>query len=124
MQNKELIKFIKESRNKGFSDLEIRKPLLKKGWPAKIIESAFSYLNAKSHSRLKSEIGIFLNPELTKILEKRAKKHMLSISEQIEDIIRRSCASELNKKKSADDKIDDILVKCFSKSNRGRKKKK
>ena len=32
--NKQLLKFIKQARERGFDDYQIKEPLLKRGWPA------------------------------------------------------------------------------------------
>ena len=69
-----------------------------------------------------SKITISLDDEEVKILTKRAKKNLLSLKEQIEDIIRRSCVN-YSKGKYKPIKIDDHLVAIFSRDNRGRKKK-
>ena len=123
MPNKELIHFVKEARKRGFSDLKIRKPLLENGWPMAEIESAFSYLNAKEKLKLKNQVTLFLNDGLLESLDKRAKKNMFTVSEQIEDILRRS---SVNTKKTSpkEEKLDDLLVSCFSRRNTGKKSKK
>jgi hypothetical protein len=121
MANKNLVNFITEARKRGFTDRQIINPLLEKGWPMKEIKDAFLELYPKYKS--KNQVCLFLGDEIIEIIEKRAKKNMFTVSEQIEDIIRRSCSTQLRKKSSSDDKIDDILLKCFSRSNRGRKKK-
>jgi len=66
-------------------------------------------------------LTINLDDEEVKILEKRAKKNILTLPEQVEDIIRRSC---INSKKttSRPAKIDDPLVAIFSRQKTGRKK--
>jgi len=107
--NKELLKFIKEARKRGYSNLQIRKALIEKGWNVEIIEEVFSYLNPKF--KLKNQICIFLSQELISKLEKRAKKNMFTLSEQIEDILRRS---SLTGKKLKEEKLDDTLVALFS----------
>lgn len=122
MANKKLVDFIKEARRRGFTDRQIVTPLLEKGWPMKEIKDAFLEICPKYKS--KNQVCLFLGDEIIEIIEKRAKKNMFTVSEQIEDIIRRSCSTQLRKKSSSDDKIDDILLKCFSRSNTGRKKKK
>ncbi len=121
MPDKQLITFIKEARKKGFSDLQIRKPLMGKGWPVEKIEEAFTSLNPKF--KLKNQVCIFLDDEILKALEKRGKKNMLSVSEQIEDILRRSC---VNVKTGYPQKIkvDDALIEIFSRERKGRKRKK
>jgi len=65
-------------------------------------------------------ISVFIDDEEKKILEKRAKKNLMTLKEQAEDILRRSCVAAKNKTKS-NDKCDDKLVRIFSKQNRGRK---
>ena len=118
-KNKELIKFIKEARNRGFSDLEIKRPILEKGWPEKIVEEAFYYLTPKYKN--KYQLCIFLNEEIMEDLQKRAKKNKFSVSEQIEDILRRSTIN--TKKKIGEEKLDDLLVGLFSRRTRGKKLK-
>ena len=72
-------------------------------------------------------LSINLQDEETNILEKRSKDNLLTVKEQVEDIIRRSCLSY--KKRSARSisatsiKVDDKLVGIFSRENRGRKRK-
>lgn len=70
----------------------------------------------KKKKILKNRIEIYLNSDLIKKLEKRAKKNLLSLPEQIEDILRRSC---INTKKSVvDEKLDDKLIGLFSRRRR------
>jgi len=119
MPNRSLVSYIKEARKRGFSDLDVRNALLKHGWALYEIESAFSALSPKYKS--KNQVTIFLDSEMMKLLEKRAKKNMFSVSEQIEDILRRSCLGM--KQKPSTSKVDDALVGIFSREKRGRKKK-
>lgn len=119
--NSKLLEFIKEARNRGFTDIEIKEPLLKNKWPQEEIEKAFIYLQPKF--KLKNQICIFLDPDVLKALEKRAKKNMLTLPEQIEDILRRSCLGIKNKKLNYDEKLDDSLIGLFSRKNTGKKKK-
>ncbi len=119
--NKKLLEFIQEARNRGFTDMEIKEPLLKNNWPKEEIEKAFSYLQPKF--KLKNQICIFLDEEVIKMLEKRARKNMLTLPEQIEDVLRRSCLGIKNKKLGYDEKLDDTLISLFSRKNTGRKKK-
>ena len=67
-------------------------------------------------------ITISLDEEEAKILEKRAKKNFLTVKEQIEDIVRRSCIAA-SKPSRRPIRIDDRLVGIFSREQRGRKKK-
>jgi len=69
------------------------------------------------------KLTISLDAEEVKILKRRAKKNLLTIREQVEDIIRRSCISS-SKGGYRPLKIDDKLVGIFSREKRGRKKKK
>ena len=69
-------------------------------------------------------LTIHLDDKELKILEKRAKKNLFSLREQIEDIIRRSCVTYKGGKKYHTVKVDDRLVAVFSRDQRGRKKKK
>lgn len=119
MPDKNLVNFIIEARKRGYSDLQIRAPLIQNGWAVNTIEEAFAFLNPKFKS--KNQICIFLDTEILKRLEKRAKKNLFTIPEQIEDILRRSCV--MGRTSVSKEKIDDLLVECFSRSKRGRKNK-
>jgi len=68
-------------------------------------------------------ISIQLDDEEVKILEKRAKKNLMTLREQVEDIIRRSCVSSKTGTTSSF-KPDDKLIEMFSRERRGRKPKK
>ena len=117
MPNKELIKFINEARKRGFDDYQIKEPLLKEGWSIDEVEDAFASLKPKY--KYKNKINIFLDNELLKIIEKRAKKNMFTINEQIEDILRRSCLRLSTTKK--EEKLDDLLVSLFSRKKTNKK---
>ena len=110
MPNKSLIKFIKEARKRGYDDYQIREPLLKHGWPLDELEKAFNYLKPKY--KYKNRILIFLDSDVLKKLEKRAEKNMFTLSEQIEDILRRSVLSQ--KKSTQEEKLDDKFIAFFS----------
>jgi len=114
MANKILVKFIKQARKKSFSDLEIRKAIIDKGWPVQEIEKAFLFLQPKP--KYKNQICLFLNNEIIETLQKRAKKNMFTLSEQIEDILRRSCIRKSTTVKQ--EKIDDKLLLSFSRPQR------
>jgi len=115
-KNSKLAKFIKEARRRGYSDLQIRDLLLQNRWPLNQIESAFVSLTPKK--KFKNQVTIFLDNEIIDILEKRSKKNMFTVSEQIEDILRRSCLAK--KRTPKEQKLDDALVALFSR----RKKRK
>jgi len=117
--NADLVKFIKTARKRGFDDYEIREPLLKQGWALDEVEAAFYSLrpNKREHISFKNKVTIYLNNDLLKLIEKRAKKNMLTLPEQIEDILRRSTLS-LKKGKLPKEKLDDLLVSLFSRQKR------
>ncbi len=114
MANKILVKFINEGRKKGFSDLLLRKEMLKKRWPISEIEKALA--EKMSKSTLKNQICLFLSDDIINILQKRAKKNMFTLSEQIEDILRRSTIRKKTIPKHG--KIDDTLLSYFSRARR------
>ena len=70
------------------------------------------------------KITVSLSDNEIKILKKRAKKNLLSLREQVEDIVRRSCVSYKGGSGYTRVKPDDRLVSIFSREKRGRKKKK
>lgn len=111
MIHKELVAFIKEARKRGYDDYQIKEPLLQKGWPAHEVEEAFASL--KPHPKFKNKVCIYLDSDVLQLLDKRAKRNMFTLTEQIEDILRRSV---LNSKKINRDteKLDDLLVGLFS----------
>lgn len=130
----EYIWYIRESRRRGFSDSVIKDSLILKGWPEKDIDSAFkkidrdkmdNYFKDKGVEKqeLKNQVTLFLDDELLDLLNKRAKKNMMNISELIEDILRRSTINQKSRKSSPNEKLDDTLVGIFSRKNTGPKKK-
>jgi myosin heavy subunit len=120
MTNKELINFIIEARKRGFSDLEIKNALIKNNWPEETIQKAFDEITKDNlkNQKIKNQVCIFLSDDILKVLEKRAKKNLMNLEEQIQDILRRSCVRK--KATSQEEKIDDFLVSCFSRSSKGR----
>lgn len=131
--NPELIKFILEARRRGFEDWQIREPLIRHGWNENEVESAFYEIKKQEDRNLKKKqtkdnktiyvyknsLTIHLDSEILKIIEKRAKKNMLTPKEQVEDIIRRSCAS-IKKTAGVEDNVDDLFLKLFSRKRSGR----
>ena len=115
----DLIKYIIEARKRGFSDNDIKTPLYEKGWLKEDVEKAFNSL--KKENRINIEITLPEN--IVKIVEKRAKKNMLSLEEQIEDIVRRSAVNALNKKAVGPENIDDLLISIFSRRKRKAREK-
>lgn len=70
----------------------------------------------------KKRVTIELDSEIITKLEKRAKKNVLSLREQIEDIVRRSAIS--SRISSSSGKCDDTLVEIFSRKTKKKKIKK
>ena len=120
MANKELVRFLEEARKRGFGDEYLKKALMNEGWSVSEIEKAIAYLAPKYIN--KNQVVLSLSDELLETLEKRANKNMLTLSELIEDILRRSTLNLKGKKSIYDEKLDDRLVSVFSRKNTGRKK--
>lgn len=134
--NSELVRFIKEARKRGFEDWQIREPLIQQGWFTGEIKEAFEEVKEEENKKLKKKqvvnnkvvyvyknsITIHLDSDIIKIIEKRAKKNMLTPTEQIEDIIRRSCINT-KKKTETQDNVDDLFLKLFSRKASGRPRK-
>jgi hypothetical protein len=114
MANPDLVRFILEAKRRGFSDKKIQESLLSNKWPKNEINRGFEAVKEEVHS--KGSITIWLDKEVMKLLEKRARKNMLTIPEQVEDIIRRSIANQKTTTKK--EKLDDMLVGLFSRKTR------
>ena len=69
-------------------------------------------------------VTINIDEKVKKIISRRAKRNLLALREQIEDILRKSAVRTKNKLGYRSIKIDDRLVAAFSREKRGRKKKK
>ncbi len=121
MANQKLVEFIKEARKRGFGDFDIRKALADHGWPPQEVEKAIVFLAPRYHN--KNQLTLFLSDELLEALEKRAKKNMCTIPEQIEDILRRSTISSKKKATAIDSKLDDALASIFSRRKTTKKAK-
>lgn len=121
MANQKLVEFIKEARRRGFGDITIRDSLVNHGWPVSEVERGFAALIPRQ--KLGNPVMLYLDNELISLLEKRAKKNIFTLPEQIEDILRRSVLSQKQRKSPYDPKLDDTLVSLFSRRNTGRKKK-
>ena len=70
------------------------------------------------------KLTIDISEDEEKILKDRSEKNFLSLKEQVEDIVRRSCISSKKKQGLQPIKVDDKLVAIFSREKRGRKPKK
>lgn len=113
--NKALVKFIKEGRRRGFDDYQLRQPLLQNGWAPDQVDAAFA--SFKAPIKFKNKICVYLDNTILAAIEKRAKKNMLSPSEQIEDIVRRSVVNQ-HHPIAETDKLDDMLITLFSRKTR------
>ena len=69
------------------------------------------------------QITISIDEDVKKIISKRAKRNLLTLREQIEDILRKSAVRTKTSDKYRTIKVDDKLVAVFSREKRGRKKK-
>jgi hypothetical protein len=129
MINQKIVEFILECRKRGFDDWQIKEPLLKHGWPVNVVNEAFGYLAEKENkkvaksknnkSSIKNAITIYLDDELVKAIDKRAKKNMMNFNEQIEDILRRSCLSLKKQHSIVDKELDDKFIGLFSRRRAG-----
>ena len=70
------------------------------------------------------QLTIDIDENVKKIISKRAKTNLLTLREQIEDILRKSAVRTKKSSKYAYIKVDDKLIAVFSRERRGRKKKK
>jgi hypothetical protein len=70
------------------------------------------------------KLTIYLDDEEVKVLEKRAKKNIFTLKEQVEDIIRTSVIRTKTGKRTKPIKVDDRLVDIFSRHKTGPKPKK
>jgi hypothetical protein len=64
-------------------------------------------------------ITIDIDEKVHKVISKRAKKNLMTVGEQVEDIVRRSAVNA--GKEGDNEKVDDTLVSVFSRNKRGRK---
>ena len=67
-------------------------------------------------------MNITIGEEELKILKKRAKKNFMSLKEQVEDIVRRSCVNYKTSGSNESSRSDDALVDIFSRQKRGKRK--
>ena len=69
------------------------------------------------------QITIDLDEDVKKVIDKRAKKNLMTLREQIEDILRKS-AVRTKSGTITSFKVDDRLVGIFSRQKSGRPRKK
>lgn len=104
MELKEYVNYIKEARKRGFSDSIIKNSILEKGWPPYEVENAFLFLDEEKEMQnkkkkkkvkpVKGSITILLEPWLKGALEKKAKKHNLTIYNEIKKILKNSISDK------------------------------
>ena len=70
----------------------------------------------------KTTLHVQIDSDVKKALESRAKKNYLELDELVSVILRRSVIC--SKKGIGEQKTDDVFINIFSKSRKGRKKKK
>lgn len=68
-------------------------------------------------------LTISIDAEVQKVIGRRAKKNLLTIKEQIEEIVRQSAVRTKSGVSTASQKIDDALVGVFSRDKRGKRRK-
>ena len=72
----------------------------------------------------KKALTILIDKDIYLALEKRAKRNLLSLREQISDILRRSVLSAKKRRGYSAVKTDDKFIEYFSRHKSGRKRKK
>ena len=68
-------------------------------------------------------ITISIDDDVKNVIAKRAKKNMLSLKEQVEEIIRQSAVRTKSGSSASQMKTDDRLVEIFSRNKKGRRRK-
>ena len=63
-------------------------------------------------------VTITIDAEVHKIIGKRAKKNLLTIKEQVEEIIRQSAVRTKAGTPTTDKDVDDALVRVFSRKKK------
>ncbi len=63
-------------------------------------------------------LTVSIDEDVKKVLEKRAKKNMLTLKEQAEEILRQSAVRTKGTTASSDNGIDDALVSIFSRKKK------
>jgi hypothetical protein len=72
---------------------------------------------------MKTKVTLLLDEDVAEALERRAKKNLFTLQEQIDDILRRSIISSKKKPESMG-KVEDKFLEYFSRHASGRKSKK
>ncbi len=118
--NPELVSFIIKARRAGYSDALITKLLISNNWPKDLVKEGFLDIDKQSNKiKTKQAVGgkvktfAYLDKNVIKSLEARAKKNLFTLNEQIEDILRRSVVGQ-KKGSNFYDKVDDPFIGIFS----------
>lgn len=137
MKLEKYVKYIRESRERGFEDYTIKSSLLMKGWPEVEIDKAFSYVNdqeiakeIQQHDKdyprqsFGSSITLYLEGELRAALEKRANNNGITLQEEIENLLKKSALNISPKKVRVKEKnVEKKLAKMGVSIQKHRKKK-
>ncbi len=115
MPDKKLVDFMLKARARGYDDLEIKEALLSNGWDNAVIEQGFASI--KPQFKYRNKVCVYLDSDVLNKLDKRAKRNLFTLSEQIEDILRRSVVLSSGKS-FREEKLDDMLVALFSRKRR------
>lgn len=67
---------------------------------------------------------ISIDEEVREVIAKRAKKNLLTVKEQVEEIVRQSAVRTKSGESASQLKADDRLVDIFSRQRPGKKKRK
>ncbi len=118
--NQDLVNFILKARRAGYSDALITKLLISNNWPKDLVKEGFLDIDKQSNKiKTKQKMGskvktfAYLDKNVVKSLEARAKKNLFTLPEQIEDILRRSVVGQ-RKGGQFYDKVDDPFIGIFS----------
>jgi len=120
MVDKKVVDFIRESRRRGFGDDAIAQKLSDAGWSINEIDAAF---NAVKNTTPKVRLCANIDEDVAKMLARRAKRNMMSIEEQVEDILRRSCVSMRKKTPGEEKMVGNGFISIFSRRRYSKEKK-
>ncbi|MCX8159091.1 MAG: hypothetical protein N3D20_02265 [Candidatus Pacearchaeota archaeon] len=119
MVEEKVIEFVRECRRRGFSNEQIKDKLIEGGWSFKEIDEAINFVK-KTTQKIRLCIGI--DEEVAKMLIRRAKRNMMSVEEQAEDILRRSCVSMRKKPLTEEKIVGNHFISIFSRRKYGGEK--
>lgn len=108
--------FIQEAFKRGFSERTIRRALIAEGWSLDEVNHAFETYGEKQK---RNQVCVYLDDQVLGVIEKRATRNMMSVAEQVEDIVRRSAVNAKGASPKPE-KLDDLLVALFSRRTKKR----